>query len=93
MERFCKDIIEFLQSEYNDSYSFKLERYCALPPKINPSNKEHLKLIIDVSPMYRKIIVDDNMQYIFKLYLEGGFFRDRDQYLWQKELVDMIEGS
>ena len=97
MEQFCKDIIEFLQSEYNDAYTFKLERYleryCAQPPQFKPFNIERLSLIIDITPVYRKIITDDSLQYIFKLYLEDEFLDDRKQYLWQKELVDMIEGS
>lgn len=93
MNQFCKDIIEFLESEYNDAYSFKLERYIALPPQFRPFNKERYSLIIDMSLRYRKIIVDDNIRYIYKLYQEAEYLEERKQYKWQKELVDMIEGS
>lgn len=93
MGDFCKSVIDFLQSEYNDGYSFKIERYMALPPEFRPFNKERIELKIDISPMYKITICDDSMRYLFKLYLEGEFLEDRKQYRWQKELVDMIEGS
>ena len=93
MGEFCKSVIDFLQSEYNDGYSFRIERYMALPPKFRPFNKERIELKIDISPMYKITICDDSMRYLFRLYLEGEFLEDRKQYKWQKELVDMIEGS
>lgn len=93
MGSFCEKVIDFLQSEYNDGYSFKIERYMALPPEFRPFNKERIELKIDISPRYRITICDDSMRYLFKLFLEGDFLEDRKQYRWQKELVDMIEGS
>lgn len=93
MGSFCEKVIDFLQSEYNDGYSFKIERYMALPPEFRPFNKERIELKIDISPRYRITICDDSMRYLFKLYLEGEFLEDRKQYKWQKELLDMIEGS
>lgn len=93
MGKFCESVIDFLQSEYNDGYSFKIERYMALPPEFRPFNKERIELKIDISPRYKITICDDSMRYLFKLYLEGEFLEDRKQYRWQKELVDMIEGS
>lgn len=93
MGKFCESVIDFLQSEYNDGYSFRIERYMALPPEFKPFNKERIELKIDISPRYKITICDDSMRYLFKLYLEGAFLEDRKQYRWQKELVDMIEGS
>ena len=93
MGDFCKSVIDFLQSEYNDGYSFRIERYMALPPEFRPFNKERIELKIDISPIYKITICDASMRYLFKLYLEGEFLEDRKQYMWQKELVDMIEGS
>lgn len=81
MESFCKNVIDFLQSEYNDDYSFKVKRYTALPPKFRTANSEKVELKIDISPLYRITIVNDSMQYLFKLYLEGKFLEDRGQYL------------
>ena len=80
MGNFCKSVIDFLQSEYNDGYSFKIERYMALPPEFRPFNKERIELKIDISPMYKITICDDSMRYLFKLYLEGEFLEDRKQY-------------
>ncbi len=93
MEQFCKAVVDFLQSEYNYGYSFSIERYLALPPEFRPFNKERIELKIDISPRYKITICDDSMRYLFKLFLEGEFLEDRKQYRWQKELVDMIEGS
>lgn len=94
MTKFCEDVINFLQSEYNDGYSFKIERHIALPPEFRPYyNKERIELRIDIGPSYRITIVDTSMQYLFKLYLEGKFLEGRKQYLWQKELIDIIEGN
>lgn len=92
MEGFCKSVIDFLQSEYNDGYSFKIERYMALPPEFRPFNKERIELKIDVSPRYRITIGTDSMRYLFELFMAGEFLEDRKQYRWQKELIDMIEG-
>ena len=80
MGNFCKSVIDFLQSEYNDGYSFKIERYMALHPEFRPFNKERIELKIDISPMYKITICDDSMRYLFKLYLEGEFLEDRKQY-------------
>jgi hypothetical protein len=33
------------------------------------------------------------MQYIFSWYINGAYMGERNQYRWQKELIDMIEGS
>ncbi len=92
MEGFCKNVIDFLQSEYNDGYSFKIERYMALPPEFRPFNKERVELKIEVSPRYRITIGNDSMHYLFELFMTGEFLEDRKQYRWQKELIDMIEG-
>lgn len=91
--KFYDAVLDFLRSEYSDAYNFKIERYTALPPALNPFNRERVELKIDISPMYRLTIVNDSMTYLFKLYCDGTFLEDRGQYLWQKELIDMIEGS
>jgi hypothetical protein len=33
------------------------------------------------------------MNFIYMLYDKQGYLEDRKQYKWQKELIDMIEGS
>lgn len=94
MEQFCKAVVDFLQSEYNDSYSFTVERRMPLPPSLRGyGTEEKVELVIKVSPYYKLTIVDDSMHYLYRLYLSGEYIEERKQYLWQKELIDMIEGS
>ena len=93
VEQFCKDVIDFLQSEYNDAYQFKIHRYIALPPQFKPFNKARVELHINIGKHYVLKIVNDNMQYLFDLYKSKEYIKDRKQYRWQKELIDMIEGS
>ena len=91
--QFYDAVIDFLESEYGDAYDFKIERYMALPLEFQPFNKERVELRIRLSKCYYLTIVNESMQYLFKLYCEGKFLEDRGQYLWQKELTDMIEGG
>ena len=88
MKQFCKDVLAFLESEYNDSYCFNIEYYSTLD-----RNKDSVKLIIESSPRYKTIIDDYAMFCIFGWYRSGDFIEERNQYRWQKELIDMIEGG
>lgn len=90
---FCEDVVKFLESEYNDSYRFEIKRWVVLPSKLILGNNEKAELIIKMNSHYQLIIVDDNMQYLFGRYRDGEFIKERGQYLWQKELIDMIEGG
>ena len=88
MRKFCKKVLEFLLSEYEDSYKFEINY------KISMSSIcEAVELIVEASPNYKIIIGNDSMYYLFGWYLNGEFIKERNQYRWQKELVDMIEGS
>ena len=91
MKQFCIDVVKFLESEYNDSYRFEVKHWVGLSGKLTSDNNEKAELIIKISPHYQAIIVNENMQYLFGLYLIG--VKERGQYRWQKELIDMIEGS
>ena len=90
MEQFCKVVVEFLQSEYPASYTFKIERQWA-PLDFRPDS--FVRLSISMCPNYKLIISDYYMQYLYMLYRSGKFIEERQQYLWQKELIDLIEGS
>ena len=92
MKQFCKAVLDFLQAEYSDAYKFEIEQRLVTPEYILPDNIK-LELTIKISSMYRLIVTNDNMQRLFYLYKQGTFIEERKQYLWQKELVDMIEGS
>lgn len=91
--KFCEDVIKFLESEYNDSYRFEVKRWVAMPCGLIQGNNEKAELTIKMGPHYQLVIVNENMQYLFGRYRDGEFIEERGQYLWQKELVDMIEGG
>jgi hypothetical protein len=93
MDQFCKDVLEFLQSEYSDAYEYRLEKCVALPPQFAQYNFPKVELSVKFGLHYTLKITNDNMQYLFSLYNSGEFIQERKQWRWQKELVDMIEGS
>ena len=88
MKQFCEKALEYLRSEYEDSYLFDIELRRARPPI-----GDMAELTITVSPDYKLKLVNDSMQYLFGLYISGEYIGDRNQYRWQKELIDMIEGG
>ena len=86
MELFCYKVIKFLKTEYHSSYDFKIKFNSDLDTKETIT----LNIIFD---NYIKTIENNYMQYIFQLYRQGDFIPERNLYKWQKELVDIIEGS
>lgn len=92
--QFLEDVKAFLYSQYPEGYEFETKRYIALPPQLAPYYVKHarLELIVSSKP-YKKTIVNDNMQHIYELYKSGYYYPERGEFAWQKELIDMIEGS
>ena len=88
MKKFCEDVLEFLISEYNDYYQFFITCQTTIW-----DIDDDVELMIKVTPKYKIRISNDLMRYIFGLYLNGEFIHERNQYRWQKELIDMIEGG
>lgn len=93
MKQFCEEVLKFLESEYNDSYQFEMRIWTALPSGLIQGNNQKAELTIKMSPCYKLIVSNDSLQYLFCCYLTGEFIKERNQYRWQKELIDMIEGS
>ena len=93
MNQFCKDILEFLKAEYSDAYEYGIEEYAALPPILAQHSYPKIELWVKLGPYYTLKITNENMQYLFSLYNSGEYIQERKQWRWQKELVDMIEGS
>lgn len=87
MEQFCKDVIDFLESEYADAYQFELIAH----QEIN--SIKHIELKIRIGSCYTKIIGNASMEFVYRKYVNGTYLENRKQYRWQKELIDMIEGS
>ena len=93
MNQFCADVLAFLQSEYSDAYEYKLEKHVALPPQFAQHSFPKVELSVKFGPCYILKVSNKNMQYLFSLYNSGEFIEERQQMRWQKELIDMIEGS
>ena len=88
MRQFCKDVLEFLRQEYDDAYDFNIEHNSSL----NHDN-DTVKLVIKASSSYTINLNEYTMLYIYSRYSTGEYIEERSQYRWQKELIDMIEGS
>ena len=90
--QFLEDVKTFLYSQYPEGYEFETKRYIALPRQFSPFSKTRMELVINTKP-YKKTIVNENMQEIYKMYKTGYYYPERGEFEWQKELIDMIEGS
>jgi hypothetical protein len=88
MRQFCKDVLEFLNGEYDDSYNFSIEYNSALD-----HDKDTVKLVIKMSPSYTVKLDESSMFFVYGWYKAGEYIGERNQYRWQKELIDMIEGG
>ena len=86
MRKFCEEVLKFLESEYSDSYRFRIEHRIARAPVYYI-----VELFIEISSSYKRIITNDSMEYLYHWYLSGEFIEERNQFKWQKELIDMIE--
>ena len=48
---------------------------------------------VDVTLRYKKIFTSRTLQFVYELYKTGLYYPERGEFAWQKELIDMIEGS
>ena len=88
MYEFCEKALVFLKSEYSDSYDFEIDLYKELDEQ-----EDKIELKIRVNNSYKILVTPEYMQHIFLVYNSGEFITDRNQYAWQKELIDIIEGA
>ena len=88
MIKFCEKVLKFLQCEYLDNYKFEVEvcKSIKVPTK-------SMSLKITIMPGYVVKITDDYMKYLFEVYLENKLVPETNQYLWQKELLNIIEDN
>ena len=87
MNQFCLDVLEFLSSEYNDGYEFSIEKTKSL------NTEDEIVLTIKISRGYFIKADNRSMMFIYGCYRSSEFIEERNQYRWQKELIDIIEGS
>ena len=84
--QFCKEVLEFLKSEYSDAYEFNINLY-------EDQFRWQAELKIK-SGNFTRIISNCYMKYFYNLYLQDtSIIQERNQFKWQKELIDLIEGS
>ena len=86
MEQFCKDVIDFLKSQYDDTFCFDIE-----VSHIGGSRNIELRITTDNN--YIKRISGKAMHHIYWLYKTGCYYALRQEFAWKKELIDIIEGS
>lgn len=87
MNQFCLDVLEFLYSEYDDGYEFSLEKTKGL------NTEDEVVLTIKIGRGYFIKANNRSMMFIYGCYRSGEYIGERNQYRWQKELIDIIEGS
>lgn len=87
--KFSTAVLEFLKEKYTTDYSFTIEK------EQSPSDKsyqnERMTLVIEMTPQYKITVVDATLRHLYKLYKSGSYVEERNQYTWQKELVDIID--
>ena len=86
MKQFCEEVLKFLRSEYSDAYKFEIEHRVSILSNV-------AELTINVGYGYKVKVSKELMSSLFELYCDGEFIEERKQYRWQKELIDIIEGS
>lgn len=87
MNQFCKDVLDFLHSEYDDSYEYRIERTTSI------NTEDELLLTVKICQGYYLKADNRTMMFIYGCYRAGEYLGERNQYRWQKELIDVIEGS
>lgn len=87
MNQFCLDVMEFLTSEYNDGYEFNIEVTKSL------NAEDQITLTIRMGRGYYIKADNRSMMFVYGCYRAGEYIGERNQYRWQKELIDIIEGS
>jgi len=88
VERIAKEVVMFLESQYGrNTFDFKFNTsYNSI------SDKElHLNICAKNGKVL-KVITSDFLKYIFNI-RPMLYIAERKMWLWQKELIDEIEGS
>ena len=89
MRQFCEEVLKFLRAEYNDSYKFDIILYKSYGALCN----DEAELTITVNQDYKIKLKNNSVQFLLGSYYAQEFIEERGLYRWQKELIDIIEGS
>lgn len=89
--QFVRDVIEFLSSQYPDSYQFEV----VSTPSLFAEDK--FELFMWFKDGYKVVVDANQMRNIFEHYIQMICLPDCErcfeQYVWQKELIDCLEGG
>ena len=86
MANFCKQLLEFLRSQYSDSYQFDVTVTQGM-------SKVSAVLMVKYGKGYIEMLDRDLMEWLYELYLNHEYLEERKMHRWQYELVDLIEGG
>ena len=88
VKQLAKEILEFLDSQY-DSGTFKFEFNVSYS---FVGDEEIWLNVCDKNGKVLKVITSNFLKYIFNI-TPMEYIEERKMWLWQKELIDEIEGS
>lgn len=86
MKEFCNEVLKFLESEYGNMYTFAI---------VLESSLEWTEAVLTIKfdNCYTMKVCRDMMNYLYRTWRNNTYIEERGQYVWQKDLVDIIEGS
>lgn len=86
MKKFCEDVLKFLRARYGDAYDFEIEASCKL------DGLAYAMLTIKIATGFTIKVTEKYMHFIFIEYSEGTrSLEDANLYLWQEELINIVE--
>jgi hypothetical protein len=87
VKQVAKEVLEFLNSQYSDEFKFNFNVSYSL------DGDEELWLnVCDKNGKVLKVITSNFLKYIFNI-SPMEYIEERKMWLWQKELIDEIEGG
>lgn len=87
VKQVAKEVLEFLNSQYSDEFKFNFNVSYSI------DGDEELWLnVCDKNGKVLKVITSNFLKYIFNI-SPMEYIEERKMWLWQKELIDEIEGG
>lgn len=87
MEKFYKELDSFIRTTYSDHFHCEWE----IDSRLEMFTKEKLHIYYD--DKYLRTISSRDIEHLLFLFAGGEYIEERQMYLWQKELVDILEGG
>lgn len=84
MKTFCNEVLAFLESEYSDGYCFKI---------IYTNSYDYgpqVELFCKYSDRFMLKVDASRMNWIYMFYRSKKMDKERKQFRWQTELIDII---